>query len=341
MFDVFDNPSPAEIARSPDEFLAQLSKPTVIRVTGKNPSRTRALVTLLHGNEPSGFFAVHRWLMQGLVPPTNLIFIFGNIPAAKLSPVFSTRQLPEGRDMNRCFRAPYTGFEGEVAEQILDLLHTARPEALIDMHNTSGTGPSFGVTINLDERHLALTSLFTERLMYTDLRLGALMEFSERDVPTVTIEVGGAQDDHAHALAYEGLQRYIAAEDVLVTPAADWNLDVLRQPVRVELNDGIRLAYGESPSTDADLTLRADIEHLNFGVVKTDVCLGWVGESVRHCFRTVNGQGQEISEKILRIEDGKLYPAQDIKAFMITANPVIAKSDCLCYVVTDRGETIA
>ena len=55
------------------------------------------------------------------------------------------------------------------------------PEAVIDLHNTSGSGPSFGVCTHMDRQHDALVSLFTQRLIVSNLGLGALMEISEDD----------------------------------------------------------------------------------------------------------------------------------------------------------------
>ncbi len=340
MITVLENPSLNVIGKTPYEFLQHLEKPTLIKITGKDSSRTRAVATLLHGNEPSGFFAVHKWLLLQEVPPVNLVFFIGNVWAARLPPVFNNRQLPDGRDLNRCFNAPYEGLEGQVASELLEHLHTLRPEALIDIHNTSGTGPSFAVTVTNDAEHQSLTGLFTERLMVTQLRLGALMEYSEREVPTVTVECGGAQDEHAHLCAWEGLLRFIRSDNVLQEPDTDWGIEVLKNPVRVEIPEAITLTYDYEPSNNNDITLRPDIEHFNFGVIKPDVRLGWVGNKGMDCFRIIDCNGRDIRDKVLRIIDGELYPAQAIKAFMITANFGIAKSDCLLYAVTDKGESI-
>ena len=340
MIEVLNNPTQDQLGRTPDEFLALLQKPTLIKVAGKNTTRTRAVATLLHGNEPSGFFAIHRWLRLQETPPVNFLFFVGNVWAAKLIPCFYNRQLPDGRDLNRCFKPPFDGIEGQVANTLLEIMHKIQPEALIDIHNTSGTGPSFAVTIKKDKNHLALSALFTERLMYTQLRLGALMEYSERDVPTVTVECGGAQDEHAHLCAWEGLLRYIHADDVFKQQQTDWELEVLTNPVRVEILPDVTLTYSNEPDPKEDITLRPDIEHFNFGTIQTDVTLGWVGSKGLNCFRIIDSNGRDIRDQVLRIENGVLKPAQAIKAFMITANYGIAKSDCLMYVVTDKGEQI-
>ncbi|WP_240339544.1 succinylglutamate desuccinylase [Marinobacter sp. BW6] len=340
VLDYLNNPSPQTLGRSPLEWLDQLQKPTVVRVAGRDRSRTRAMATLLHGNEPSGLFALHRWLLEQRTPEVNMLFLLGGIYPAKIPPPLSMRQLPEGRDLNRCFKEPFEGDEGAIAEAMLTELRNANPECLLDVHNTSGTGPAFAVSITNDAAHQALTSLFTDRLIMTDLRLGALMEYSEQEVPTVTIECGGFQDDHAHQLAYEGLVRYSSRPDVLSLEKAEWDVTVLRNPIRVELAPEAIIEYRLEPSGQADVTFPPDIEHRNFGIVSPDDPLGWVGKKGLSILTAISHNRTENMEQVLQVRDGQIYPAQAIRAFMITTNPVIAKSDCLFYAVKATGEPI-
>lgn len=340
VIDYLENPTLEDIGRSPDEFLYKLKKPTLIKVKGKDATRTRALATLLHGNEPSGFFAIHRWLSQQEKPSVTILCFIGGVYPAKAGPGFFYRQLPDGKDLNRCFKEPFEGTEGKIAKAFLDILHEEQPECLIDIHNTSGTGPSFAVTIKNDAAHQALTSLFTERLIVTDLRLGALMEYSEKEVPTVTIECGGAQDEHAHQLAYEGLMRFVNKHNVLSLEQAEWGIEVLTNPVRIELKEDCSIIYDMAPNHAYDITLPPDIEHLNFGIIQPDIQLGWLSNRGLDCFIAMNCKNENIIEKILRTESGKIFPARPIKAFMITTNPAIAKSDCLFYAVSEKGDPI-
>ena len=340
VLDYLNDPSPRTLGRSPLEWLDQLQKPTVIRVAGRDRSRTRAMATLLHGNEPSGLFALHRWLLEQHTPEVNMLFLLGGIYPAKIAPALSFRQLPEGRDLNRCFKEPFEGEEGAIARAMLAELHDAEPECLLDVHNTSGSGPAFAVSITNDAAHQALTSLFTDRLIMTDLRLGALMEYSEQEVPTVTIECGGSQDDQAHELAYEGLVRYCSRPDVLSLEKAEWDVTVMRNPIRVELAPEATIEYRLEPTGHADLTFPPDIEHRNFGIVSPDEPLGWVGKKGLGILTAIGHNRKESMEQVLQVRDGQIYPAQAIRAFMITTNPVIAKSDCLFYAVKATGEPI-
>lgn len=341
-FRFFRDPADDLAGDDAEEFLRRLGGPACLLFTGRQPGRTRALVTLLHGNEPSGILALRRWLLSGQRPAVNLLVIVASVHAALEAPSFSHRMLPRARDLNRCFRPPFDDEQGHLAEEILEILYVHKPEAVVDMHNTSGSGPSFGVCTFLDRQHDALVSLFTRRLIVSHLHLGALMETSDERTPTVTIEVGGRLDDEAHALAWDGFQRYAGAERVLAGSDDEaWDLEILRDPIRLELQDGVTLAYGEEPRPGHDITLCADIEHHNFGVVHRDTQLGWISGDPRALFRATDATGRCAVDALVSRAGPVLFPARDLKLFMITTNATIAETDCLFYAVADSGAAIA
>jgi len=335
------DPAVEELGNNVEEFLRGLGGPACILLQGEDDSRTRALVTLLHGNEPSGAMALYRWLKSGQRPAVNVVCIIASVVAALEPPPFSHRMLPRARDLNRCFRPPFEDVQGVLAEEILEILHMHHPEAVVDVHNTSGSGPSFGVCTHMDRQHDALVSIFTQRLIVSNLNLGALMEISEHSYPTVTVEVGGRLDDEAHELAYEGMCRYFQAHTVLAHEDTDWGLELLRDPIRLELNDNVTLTYAEAPSANYDVTLKTDIEHHNFGTVAPDTLLGWASGPERSLFTALDAGGRCAVTRLVRIVDGKLYPAEPLKLFMITNNAAIAESDCLFYAVADDGSPIS
>ncbi len=340
-FHTLQDPSPDSLGDTPEAFLASLDGPTCIVLTGADPGRCRALVTLLHGNEPSGLRALHRWIRAGNQPAITIVCVIAAVDAAQHPPVFSHRVLTGRRDLNRCFRAPFDiDAQGLLAQRILDLLVHFAPEAVIDLHNTSGSGPSFGVSICADDAHLALTTLFTRRLVHTDLRLGSLMEISEHLVPTVTIECGGRTDDAAHTVAWAGIDHYFRRPEVL-TRRADIEVDVMHNPVRLELTPECSLAYADTPRNDVQLTLRPDIEHYNFGVTAAGTSLGWVrGARLDELFIAKNTARNCLLKDVLSLTDGELMTRQPLKLFMITTQPAIAKMDCLCYAVQADGREL-
>jgi len=335
------DPDPAVVGDSVEAFLRWLDGPACLYLTGADDRRCRAFVTLLHGNEPSGAMALWRWLRQGERPAVSLVCIVASVTAALTEPHFSHRMLPRARDLNRCFRAPFDDAQGRLAEEILALLRLHRPEAVVDMHNTSGSGPSFAVCTFPDRQHDALAALFTRRLIISHLDLGALMELSDQRCPTVTIEVGGRLDDAAHRCAWEGLCRYAGADDIFSAGARERGLERLTDPVRLELRAGISLTYAHRPCAGHDITLRPDIEQHNFGSVGPEVVLGWTGGIPGRLFRAVDAAGACAVDRLVRIEAGELRPARPLKLFMITTNAAIAESDCLFYAVADDGRPIA
>jgi hypothetical protein len=340
-FKFIRDPGPGSSGNNVEEFLRGLGGPTCFFFTGEDPGRTRALVTLLHGNEPSGAMALWRWLQSGRRPAVNLVCIVASVVAALEPPLFSYRMLPRARDLNRCFRPPFDDAQGALAQEILEILRRHHPEAVVDMHNTSGSGPSFGVCTHMDRQHDALVSFFTHRLIVSNLGLGALMEIGESSFPTVTVEVGGRLDQQAHELAFEGMCRYFQAPSVLEPPPADWGLELLRNPIRLELNANVTLTYAELPNASYDITLKADIEHHNFGSVGVDTLLGWAGGPERSLFSAQDANGRCAVTRLVRIDNGELYPARPLKLFMITNNAAIAQSDCLFYAVADDGGVIS
>lgn len=340
----FTDPGPDMIGKNVYEFMEFLGGPSKILLTGEDTDRTRAFITLLHGNEPSGIISLFRWLKSGKRPVVNIICIIASVEAANTQPQFSYRVIENKRDLNRCFRSPFNDQQGKLAQCILTTLEQNQPEAAIDMHNTSGSGPAFAVATYMDQKHEALTSLFSLRLVVTSLRLGALMEISEHLCPTVTIECGGRLDEESHEIAWEGLCSYFTSINVLEQGPVNLGLELLHNPVRLELNPDCQICYSEQVSSKHDLTLPPDIEHLNAGITKKDTLLGWVStdgsSNLSTIFSSKNSLDECVLNELVYIEDGKLLTRQDLKLFMITTNSVIAKMDCLFYAVKSDGSEI-
>lgn len=328
------DPRPEDIGHSAVEFLNALPGPTHIHLRGEDSSRCRAAVTLMHGNEPSGLFAIYELLGRGLRPVVDMHLFILNVDAAKQAPGFVYRMLPQHKDMNRCFREPFGDSEPElIAKNLLEMIRSLGPECVIDIHNTSGSSPSFGVTTFMDAHHDALVSLFTHRMIVTDLRLGALMELSETLMPTVTIECGGAQDPESNAMAAEGLSRYFMLDDVLSKQHGDMSLEFFHNPMRLELIEGKDIAYGEHSLLQEGITLLPSVEHYNFGFVDGATQLGFVAGDLSTLLTVKDNAGQERVSEYFENRDGELYPRKQIKLFMVTCNPEIARKDCLFYLV--------
>lgn len=328
----WNNPKPSEIGSSAIEFLNALPGPTHIYLKGKDASRCRAAVTLLHGNEPSGLYGMFEMLKSRVQPVVDIHFFILNVYAARQAPAFVYRMLPQHKDMNRCFKAPFGDTEPElIAQNLLRKLEQLQPECVIDIHNTSGSSPSFGVTTFMDERHDALVSLFTHRMIVTDLNLGSLMEISETMMPTVTIECGGAQDLESNVMAAEGLSRYLNLDDVLSRQHDDMSLEFFHNPMRLELHEDKDIAYGDHSLLETGVTLLPNVENYNFGFVDKDTHLGFITGKLQDLLSVIDSHSIERISDFFESRDGMLYPRKKIKLFMVTSNPEIARNDCLLY----------
>lgn len=328
------DPPTIDIGNSAIEFLNALPGPTHIHLKGKDSTRSRAVVTLLHGNEPSGLFAIFELLKRGIKPAVDAHFFILNVDAAKQAPNFIYRMLPQHKDMNRCFREPFGESEPElIAKNLLEKLRQLQPECVIDIHNTSGSSPSFGVTTFMNKRHDALVSLFTHRMIVTDLKLGSLMEISDTMMPAVTIECGGAQDLESNTMAIEGLSRYLTLDNVLEKQYGDMTLEFFHNPMRLELHEDKDIVFGDHCLLEEGVTLLPSVENYNFGFVDTTTHLGFVSGELSNTLTLKDYSGKERITDYFELHDDKLYPRKKIKLFMVTSNPEIARKDCLFYLV--------
>lgn len=332
---VWRDPQPDDIAPHLPDFLDALPGPTHIQLSGRDRRRCRVAVTLLHGNEPSGLNAVHALLRQGIEPAVDIHLFIVNVEAARAQPLFSHRMLPGERDLNRSFRAPFTDdAQGHLAQALLTRWQALAPEALIDIHNTSGAGPSFGVVTFIDPVHESLISLFTHRVVMTDLVMGSVMDLSGRFCPVVTIECGGARSEESDRTALIGLTRYVSLECVLdLAPANDVIMDYFHHPLRLELVPGAVVDYGRDALLVRGVTLLPDLEQLNFNHVKPGTRLGIVTGELSEVLQARTSGGDDRLAHFFCIDEGWLTARIHMKFFMVTNNPEIARTDCLLYFV--------
>ncbi len=325
-----------DIPEDPDAFLDQLTRPTLFHVPGRDPSRRRVVAGSLHGNEPSGLRAIHRFLASGETPVVDAWLFVGAVESAREKPRFSHRMLPGRRDLNRCFRPPFGDPDGRIAEQVLLLLRSLRPELVVDLHNNTGRNPAYAVGGGLDAR-LDLAALFCDRFVWSELRLGTFTEAFADLAPSITIECGRAGDPHADSTAYAGLVRLMRLHELVAAQVRHEHMMILERPVRVCLRPEHTLAFGRQPALDASVTLDLEIERHNFETVAGGTRLGWVGPGVPWPLEAIDATGVDVSNEWLETEHGELVSRRSFVPFMLTTHIQIARADCLFYVATRRA----
>ncbi|GAA3949676.1 succinylglutamate desuccinylase/aspartoacylase domain-containing protein [Allohahella marinimesophila] len=333
--------------------------PSKVQARDDRPSR-RLVITLLHGNEPSGLLALLRLVQAELEPHGIVACIVANPSAALHGQAFRHRFIPGHSDLNRCFfnrpepsgmAGPEEDVDAALASSILACIRDFQPESLIDIHNTSGKGPAFAVSIRDDACHRALTALWTCDMIVTDLRLGALMELSERSVPTVTIECGGAGDSNAVLIAYEGLRRFcqLPGQRALEPEAGAeqaMQTRVFRNPMRLQLDASTSIAYADAAAyhqneevaleLGKDIVLADDADALNFGAVGPDTVIARMQPEAFAKLSVKSHIGVANVTDYFELRRYDLVTKHSTRFFMMTTRADIALSDCLCYFIANE-----
>ena len=326
----FDSSYRSSIPTKLLKFLRSLDGLTVFDIEGKDPSKCRVVTTLIHGNEPSGLIATHLWLISGEIPQTNIRIIICNPEAARTKPFFTNRYIEQSDDLNRFFAKKKDDLSpvAERARQISKLVKDVSPEAIIDLHNTSGMSPAFAVSTCDDFNHLKLAELFTTSLILTQLHVGAIME-QPFNAPIVTIECGGANDNASHQIASEGLHKFFSYQEIFDHRKP--LVKILKHPMRVELVNDASVGFSHHRLTTTDITLRADIEELNQSTTPKDEFIGWCEADEPLAFEAIDDQGINQIDNLFENRNGCLFTRRDMHLFMVTTVPEIATKDCLFY----------
>jgi hypothetical protein len=276
---------------------------------------------------------VHTWLRSGRVPATNTLLFVAAVRTALQPPGFAHRFLPGRIDLNRCWLGPWEGRAGEFAREVLDRIRAFGPESLVDLHNNTGHNPAYGVAPAAGAAERGLVSLFTDRLVRNNLRLGTLVEATRDLFPSVSIECGRAGDEASDGVALAGLERYLDLDDLDAAIAAAKPVTIYEDPVRVRVRNRVELAFGDAPVDGADFTVARDIDRHNFERLTPGIPIGWLGARGVWPVEAMSEGGADISGDLFARRDGVLETRREIVPIMMTNNRRNALDDCLFYVV--------
>ena len=328
-----------QMPSTPEAFLHGLQRPTAFFVRGQDQKKLRVIAGSLHGNEPSGFRAIHRTLIdiavRGERPATNVWLFVGGVEAAKLR-ANGLRMPPGRRDLNRCFAPPFDGIDGAVGEMALRLFREVPPEAVVDLHNNTGLNPAYTVTPALAAPHLWIGQLFATRFVHSTLKLGTFAEAFEDLAPSLTVECGMAGRPEADATAYAGLRRLLAAPQIEHAFVSTQPLQVLADSVRVSLASGSTLAFADAPEPDAHVTLDPGIDRHNFEFLSAGVALGWIRTGGSWPLVAIDEAGADRSAELFALDGDVLRVRRSFVPIMMTTSVEAALSDCLFYATTRR-----
>jgi hypothetical protein len=311
----------------------ELSGPIAIRVRGRDRDRLRVVSGLLHGNEPSGLRAIYEALRRRLVPATDVLFFVGAVEAARHERLLAHRMIPGRRDLNRCFRPPFEGKDGQMAEEALSCMRSRDLEAVVDLHNNTGHNPAYGVGLSARGRRLGVTRHFARRFVASEIELGALHQAFSPRIPAVVIECGRAGDPVADALATSGLAGFLAEDRLASVRPSEFQ--ILTAPVRVVLRRDLDLRFDDVPN-DADLTMALDVDRHNFQELPPGARIGWIRRGAALPIVATTESWEDVTAQLFEVHGTELLTRVPVIPIMMTTNPTVAVSDCLFYAVQRR-----
>jgi len=326
-------PAASEIGKDHIDFLHILREPTWITLDGVDITRQHIIVTLLHGNEPSGLRAVHDFLLSGEKPEINLGIFVVSVNTALRAPIFSHRYPPEEQDFNRCFGQPDDTNQEKPTTRIVETLHAFQPKAIVDTHNTTAHSEPFAVSISEATAIQQLSQVFTRCLVVLDQILRKLIE-QPLGCPLISVEFGGLMNPRADLLARDTLLDFINRKHLLDTEALATRF--LMHPLRLEVHETAQLHYSSSVQDKSDITIFNTIDQLNFSRIETGTPFGWLGNDRLKPLRVLDRYGQDLSRDLFDEHEGFLITKAPMTMFMATKDSYIAVNDRLMYLCPER-----
>lgn len=266
--------------------------------------------TLLHGNETSGWDAVRRFVSD--YPEASLILFIGNVLAAAQE----MRHLPNEVDFNRIWQQqPWHACLSE-------LLETYQPWCGIDIHNNSGPNPHYSVVTDHNASTLALATLFSNKVIFTDHTLDILAHAVSFHCPALTIETGTVEDPTSEQRAYDFLECLNTIRHVPTSLQCDLESYATVGIVKVEHENG---SLDNFPRFDESLK-RKSFETLPAGSPFINkLPSGWQVNVLDPA------HDLDLTHDFLEFRDQSAFLKRDVVMSMFTHKPLLAIQDCVCY----------
>ncbi len=312
----------------PENLHQLIPSPTLFHLSGKRPDPIFISV-LLHGNEPTGFFALQAILKkyQNHDLPRSLSIFFGNTLAAS----HKLRRLDNQPDFNRIW--PGTEFpespESRIASEIVEIMKQKNTFASIDIHNNTGLNPHYACINKLENQFIQLASLFGRLIVYFTRPKGVQSGAFAKLCPAVTLECGKPGQKHGVEHAQDFLDTCIHLAELENIPVNAKDIDLFHTVAQVKVKEDIDFSF----HPPAELVLNPDLEWMNFTEIPADTVLGKVYQLQSIPLIAKNEQGKDISTDFFTINDHELKITRQTMPSMLTLDERIIRQDCLCYLM--------
>ncbi len=309
-----------------DDLHTLFSGPTLLHLPGRRPEPLFVAV-LLHGNEPSGFLALQRFLrvMENRPLPRALSIFIGNIAAVREN----VRSLNGQPDYNRIW-CPGPLPEHQMAHQVMAEMVRKGVFASIDFHNNTANNPHYGCTSHLDNASLNLAYLFSRDMVFFQQPETVLSNAFAELCPSVTVECGPADaiDGIKRARAY--LERCIHLEHIPETPLTSDQINLYRTVAVMYIKPGIPFGFGAGNGT---IRFDPDLDRLNFQELPTGFRLADLSLIEQPALVVLDNQKKPVFDDYFTQKNGHLLTRQPVIPAMMTTNHDNIRKDCLGYIM--------
>jgi succinylglutamate desuccinylase len=317
------------LSAAPEALHRLLSGPTLIHLSGKR-STPLFISVLLHGNEPTGFFALQALLKkyQQKELPRSVSIFFGNTLAAEQK----VRRLEDQPDFNRVW--PGTEFsecpETRLTREVFEIMKKRGVFASIDIHNNTGLNPHYACINNLGNQFIQLASLFGRLCVYFIRPKGVQSQAFARICPAVTLECGRPGQQHGVEHALEFLNSCLHLTEISDHPVAPQDIDIFHTVAQVKIRKDISFSFDDA---NVDFILDKDLERMNFTEIPSGTALGRVLNGAFFPLIAKDEHGKEITEEFFNIHANELHLTRKTMPSMLTLNESVIKQDCFCYLM--------
>jgi len=292
---------PTEIDASPEDFLKFLGGPAIINA-GPETEENVFISCLMHGNEPSGYFAIHKILQKIKVRhhlKKKVHFAFMNVCAALEDEMFSHRFLDDETDMNRIWSETKdpgnSPAQKKTIKFMMDFIRNAEPELIVDLHNTTGSNPVFAITNTLEKEAIEAAAVASD-IVWAHSGRDTLIKWSKDICPSIGVECGkniDPQSDENAVKVLRDLLIHFGALEGDVKPHQNIRLLYEAEPIKVNTHD----IYVADENTGNDVVLITQIEGFNTVQLNPGTKLGWVNKN-----DIIDNSAVEIVDKELRVK---------------------------------------
>ena len=274
--------------------------------------------TLLHGNETSGWDAIRRFVVD--YPEASIVLFIGNVQAAAQN----MRHLPHEVDFNRIWR------QEPWQSNLSDLLTKFKPWCGIDVHNNSGPNPHYSVVTDTRTQTLALATLFSNKVIFTDHTLDILAHCVSFHCPALTIEVGTVEDPDSEERAYGFLKRLNQIGSVP---------DVLQCEPKTYATIGIVKVEHENGSLENYPTFHPSLKQMSFKTLRAGTPFVNRLPSDWEVNVSDPSHDHDLTDDFLEFRDQSVFLKRDVVMSMFTHKPILAVQDCVCYFLKSTSLT--